>query len=70
MSTYTLHVETHDPRTTLRGKRTLGGGKTLEAAQSNADKALERNPDVTEVVISGPVDDKGTVGEIGRVARD
>lgn len=70
MSTYTLHVDTHDPKTALRGKRTVGGAKNLEVAQANAGKALERNPDATEVVISGPVDDAGTVGEIGRVSRD
>lgn len=57
MSDYTL---THE---TPAGARTLGGGKTLADARTNARKVLARSPDVEAVTIrdaSGDVADTMT----------
>lgn len=67
---YYLHVKTENPKTGLAGKRAVGGGLTIDEARENADLVLERDATAAEIVITGPVDDKGTVGEVGRVTRE
>lgn len=66
MGKFMLVVEGElDGDTGRRSKQTLGGGKTLDAARKNADKAFTRNPRVGEIVITETVVEKGTNAATG-----